>query len=215
MPAWPITSRRAPTHFPLETSKSLLPSLFVGRFSLLATDPFACFSRPLPLPLRLIKVKSLISPVQYRPSPKTTCRETLSGTTISPGIKFPTAPLLPLTRIPQGSKRPLPPYAHVRSCQLQHISLTVRESPSSDPRNYFRHKHSPKTCESARPQSIIYSQAFHLHLDFDPYKSSSSHFQVFTEAFMILREITLSNMGRGAYDTTGVPKPQPPPPKPR
>lgn len=31
---------------------------------------------------------------------------------------------------------------------------------------------------------------------------------------MILRDLSTTNMGRGAYDTTGVPKPQPPP-KPR
>jgi hypothetical protein len=29
---------------------------------------------------------------------------------------------------------------------------------------------------------------------------------------MILRETTDLNMGRGAYDTTGTPKPPPPPP---
>jgi hypothetical protein len=30
---------------------------------------------------------------------------------------------------------------------------------------------------------------------------------------MILRESESNNMGRGAYDTTGTPKPPPPPPK--
>lgn len=28
---------------------------------------------------------------------------------------------------------------------------------------------------------------------------------------MIIRDLSATNMGRGAYDTTGVPKPQPPP----
>jgi hypothetical protein len=35
-----------------------------------------------------------------------------------------------------------------------------------------------------------------------------------TDTTMILRDCAAPNMGRGAYDTTGVPKPQPPP-KPR
>ncbi|KAI1417966.1 hypothetical protein F5Y13DRAFT_33945 [Hypoxylon sp. FL1857] len=43
-------------------------------------------------------------------------------------------------------------------------------------------------------------------------------FQLFTPALritvMVDREFTMANMGRGAYDTTGVPKP-PPRPKPR
>jgi hypothetical protein len=30
---------------------------------------------------------------------------------------------------------------------------------------------------------------------------------------MIFTESESNNMGRGAYDTTGTPKPQPPPPK--
>jgi hypothetical protein len=30
---------------------------------------------------------------------------------------------------------------------------------------------------------------------------------------MIFRELESNNMGRGAYDTTGTPKPPPPPPK--
>lgn len=32
---------------------------------------------------------------------------------------------------------------------------------------------------------------------------------------MITRENASSNMGRGAYDTTGLPQPNPPPPKPK
>lgn len=36
-----------------------------------------------------------------------------------------------------------------------------------------------------------------------------------TDPDMIIRETASLNMGRGAYDTTGTPKPPPPPPKRR
>ena len=46
---------------------------------------------------------------------------------------------------------------------------------------------------------------------------SDMTFDLMTDCYrlspMILRDLTATNMGRGAYDTTGVPKP--PPPKPR
>jgi hypothetical protein len=46
---------------------------------------------------------------------------------------------------------------------------------------------------------------FYIRLDVDNSLAS----------LMITREATPCNMGRGAYDTTGVPKPKPPPTKPR
>jgi len=65
-----------------------------------------------------------------------------------------------------------------------------------------RHTSLPALYIRARLLSFLPSIEHLLTIDPSPF-----------DAFMILRETTLANMGRGAYDTTGVPKPQPPKPR--
>jgi hypothetical protein len=59
-----------------------------------------------------------------------------------------------------------------------------------------------------------------LHSDFHPISQGIQNTQLtitmLEGSIMILRDLSATNMGRGAYDTTGVKKPgAPPPPTPR
>ena len=154
---------------------------------------------------------------------KATCRQTrLSGTTVILDIQFPRAHLIALSPSPHSSgiKRDLSSThtSEAVSSQRPHTSApsapVVVNHSSDTKKGYSRHKHSP-------------SRVSQLSLSMDIYQPREAVFRILfshqylplilprllQNLFMIFRDIALPNMGRGAYDTTGVPKPKPPPPK--